>query len=49
MCAGDRALMRWTYFEGSALLAVGLTMYAFEGGVIVERWQASLPAGVAWQ
>lgn len=48
ICSGDRALLRWTYFAGDTLAAAGLTMYAFQVGVIVNRWQASLPDLLAW-
>lgn len=47
--SGDRALLRWSYFDGPVLQAAGLTMYAIRDRVIVERWQASLPAGAGWR
>jgi hypothetical protein len=48
VCSGERALLRWTYFDGDAVAAAGLTLYAFSGPTITERWQTSLPAGVGW-
>jgi len=49
VCVGDRVLVRWTYLDGDAVAAAGLTLYAFDGSRVSERWQTSLPAGVGWQ
>ena len=48
LCAGDRALLRWSYLNGEAVAAAGLTLYALDGGVVAERWQTSLREGVPW-
>ena len=48
LCAGDRALLRWSYLKGEAVAAAGLTLYALDGAVVVERWQTSLREGVPW-
>ncbi|MCE7928318.1 MAG: nuclear transport factor 2 family protein [Chloroflexi bacterium CFX7] len=46
--AGDRAFVRWTYFDGPDLIQAGHTLYALRDGVIVERWQAALPGREGW-
>lgn len=48
VAAVDRAFLLWSYTDGPAVLGVGLTLYALDGGRIVERWQAELPAGMGW-
>ena len=46
--SGNRSLLRWSYLKGDSVAAAGLTLYAFHEGVVVERWQTSMPEGAGW-
>jgi len=51
--AGSKAIMRWSYMHPHPTPEqpspiVGLTLYTFRAGKIVERWQGELPHGTGW-
>lgn len=51
--ANNKAVMRWTYImpppvSETIRYVSGQTLYQFEKGKIVERWQAEIPRGMGW-